>query len=107
MLLFILLSTLAFLWMLDAYFTLNVIKKHGLNKETNNLLKDIYKKNKRNLLLFKTLDLIFVLSVLYLLSINYLITTETITIIFIYIYANVDWNNYKVWKKLRSKRKKT
>ena len=103
MLLLILLSVLAFLWMLDAYFTLIVIKKHGLNRETNELLKNIYKKDKKNLLIFKILDLAFVLSVLYLLSIEYMITAETITFIFIYIYANVDWNNYKVWKKLKNK----
>lgn len=97
-----LIAILGFLWMLDAFITIKVLKKHP-EKEANILLKDIHRQNPLAFLAFKIIDLVVVIAILFLLSINYIVTAETVLLIFIYIYANVDYHNYKIWKKLKLK----
>jgi len=47
---------------------------------------------------FKLAVLVFVLSALLLASGIYTITAESVAFIFIYVYAGVDWHNYKIWR---------
>lgn len=103
MLLVLLLGVLAFLWMLDAFFTMQVLRKKGAEKEANSLLRDIYRKNTFVFILVKFTVMIFVLFALSLLSKGYLITAESVAFIFIYIYAKVDWHNYKIWRNRNNK----
>ncbi|MFZ3076989.1 MAG: DUF5658 family protein [Candidatus Aenigmatarchaeota archaeon] len=103
MLLVLLLAVLAFLWMLDAFFTVQVLKKKGVEKEANSLLRDIYRKNVFVFILIKFAVMLFVLFAISLLSKGYLITAESVAFIFIYIYASVDWHNYKIWKNRNNK----
>ncbi len=102
MLIFVLIAVLAALWMADAVLTIKVLRKNP-EKEVNLLLKDIYRHSAKAFLAFKVIDLAFVIGILYLLSINYMVTAQTILLIFIYIYANVDLHNYKIWKKMQLK----
>ncbi len=99
--------SLVALWMLDAYFTISVLKRKGMKKEDNKLLRAIYRHSPAAFLAFKAMDLLLVLTIFYLISINYLVTADTLLLIFIYAYAQVDWNNYKVWKKTFTKNPKT
>lgn len=99
MLLYVMAAVLAGFWMLDAFFTVQVLRKKGYKKEANMLMRGLYKKSIFAFLIIKVVDLAFVLVILFLLSINYLITAESLMFIFIYIYAKVDWHNYKIWRK--------
>jgi hypothetical protein len=102
MLLYILAAILAFLWMLDAAFTIQFLRKKGEEKEANELVRGIYGRGIFAFLAFKAIDLAFVVGVLFLLSITHLVTAETVMFIFIYVYAKVDWHNYKIWKNRNS-----
>jgi len=98
MLFVLLLGALAFLWMLDAFFTVQVLRKKGAKKETNGLLRGIYMQNAFSFVAFKFIVLVFVLAALLLASRIYTITAESVAFIFIYVYAGVDWHNYKIWR---------
>lgn len=102
MLLESLILILAALWMVDAVLTIKVLRK-DTEKEANLLLKDIYRHSAKAFFAFKIIDLFLVIGILYLLSINYTVTAQTIILIFIYVYAKVDWHNYKVWNKMQLK----
>ncbi len=106
MLLYILAAILAFLWMLDAAFTIHVLRKKGDEKEANDLMRGVYRRGVLAFLAVKAADLVFVVGVLFLLSISYLITAETVMFIFVYVYARVDWHNYKIWKNRNSNAEK-
>lgn len=98
---FIILVLVAF-WMVDAVITIKVLRKDP-EKEVNLLLKDIHRQSPKAFLTFKIIDLAVVIGILYLLSINYMVTAQTVLLIFIYIYAQVDWHNYRIWKKMQLK----
>lgn len=102
MFLYALAAVLAALWLLDALFTVQVLRKKGDEKETNDLMRWLYRRSVPMFLAVKTVGLFFVVSVLFLLSINYLITAESVMFIFAYIYAKVDWHNYRIWKSRNS-----
>ncbi len=110
MLLYAMAAVIAALWFLDTFFTVQVLRKKGDKKEANGLMRGLYRRGIPAFLAIKFAGLAFVISVLFLLSINYLITAESVMFIFIYIYAKVDWHNYRIWKNRNSKtesRKKT
>lgn len=94
---------LAFLWVLDAFLSIDVLRKKGFKKETNILLRDIFRQSAAAFLAFKLIDLVFVIAVIFLLSIQYLVTAQTILFIFIYVYYEVDRQNFRIWKKMRLK----
>lgn len=102
MLLYIMAAVLALLWMLDAFLTVHVLKKKGDEKESNDLMRGIYRRGVGAFVATKIFILVFVLAVLFILSIGYLITVESVMFIFIYVYAKVDWHNYKIWKNRNS-----
>lgn len=107
MLLYILAAILAFLWMFDAFFTIPVLKKKGDRKETNRLARSMYGRGVSAFVAFKFIALVFVLAALLLASGIYAITTESVAFIFIYIYASVDWHNYKIWRNRNNKMENT
>lgn len=98
MLLILLLGALAFLWMLDAFFTMQVLEKKGDGKEANRLMRGMYRRGVTAFVAFKIIVMLFVLAALLLASDFYPITAESAALIFIYIYASVDWHNYKIWR---------
>lgn len=98
MLLALLLGILAFLWMLDALFTVQVLEKKGNKKEANRLARSIYGRGVFSFIAFKLTVLVFVLAGLLMASGIYTITAESVAFIFIYIYASVDRHNYKIWR---------
>jgi|GEM_PF-5960244 len=98
MLLILLLGALAFLWMLDAFFTIQVLEKKGDRKEANRLARNMYVRGASVFVVFKIAIMVFVLAALLLVSEIYPITAESAAFIFIYIYAGVDWHNYKIWR---------
>ncbi len=107
MLLYLMSAALAGLWMLDAFFTVHVLGKKGDKKETNELMRGAYRRGVFSFVAIKIIIMSFVLSALLILSKDYLITAESIMFIFIYIYARVDWHNYKIWKNRNSNAEST
>lgn len=105
MLIIILAGILAFLWMLDAFFTVQVLKKKGDKKETNLLVRSVYRSGVFTFIAFKITIMIFVLAVLFLVSKGYPVTAESVAFVFIYIYAKVDWHNCKIWKNRNNKKR--
>lgn len=100
-------AVLALLWMLDAFFTIQVLRKKGDDKETNSLLRGLYGRSALLFVATKIAIMAFVLSALLLLSLSFPITAESVMFIFIYIYAKVDWHNYRIWKKRNNKTEDT
>ncbi len=98
LLLYIMSLALALLWMLDALFTVQVLRKKGAKKEANGLMRDLYRKSVFFFILIKIAIMLFVLFAILMLSKDYLVTAESVLLIFIYVYAKVDWHNYKIWK---------
>ena len=97
MLPYLLAGVLVALWMLDAVFTVQVLKKKGDKKEANDLMRVAYRRGIFSFFAFKIVAMSFVLAVLLLMSKDYAITAESVMFVFIYIYAKVDWHNYKIW----------
>lgn len=102
MLFYLLAGTLAVMWMLDAFFTVQVLGKKGNRKEANDLMRSLYRRSVLLFLASKTGIMAFVLAALFMLSKDYPVTAESIIFIFIYVYAKVDWHNYKIWKNRNS-----
>lgn len=91
-------AALAALWMLDAFFTVQVLKKKGDKKEANGLMRMTYRHGILFFISIKTVIMVFVISVLLVLSAIYPVTAESIIFIFVFIYSRVDWHNYKIWR---------
>ncbi len=102
-LLYIMSLALALLWMLDAFFTVQVLRKKGAKKEANGLMRGFYRKGVFFFILIRIAIMLFVLFAILMLSKDYLVTAESVLLIFIYVYAKVDWHNYKIWKNRNSK----
>lgn len=102
MLPYILAAALAVLWMLDAFLTVQVLKKKGDKKEANDLMRIIFKRGVLFFMAIKMIVMVFVISVLLIMSAIYPVTAESIMFIFIFIYSRVDWHNYKIWRNRNS-----
>lgn len=105
MLPYLLAGVLVALWMLDAVFTVQVLKKKGDKKEANKLMRVVYRRGTFSFFAFKIIAMSFVVAVLLLMSEEYTITAESVMFVFIYIYAKVDWHNYKIWMNRNNKTK--
>jgi len=99
----VLLSLLAFLWVADAFFTIKLTKFYELG-EKNQIIRKLLKKKKIYFWIFKVTDFIFLVILNFLLALESISSACYLLAIFVFTYSVITYSNWRIIKKIEKER---